>query len=82
MILARYIPYQGLRKVDSVKTGGVIDFAVFNNRMIGDELHIYVLEENFKSKMYKLMTKDYVPRLSISYGKVYVPTGDENDDSI
>ena len=46
--------------------------------MIGDELHIYVMEENYKTKMYKLMTKDYVPMLSISYGKVYVPTPEDS----
>jgi len=65
-----FVPYKGLTLVDSVKTGGkVLDFAVFNKRVIGEELHIYVLEENMKTKLFKLVTKDSVPHLSLTYGR-------------
>ena len=66
---SRFVPYQGLQLVDHVKGGKVVDFAVFNNRAIGDELMIYVLEEGGERKMYKLVTKDAVPHLSLTYGR-------------
>ena len=55
--------------VDSVKVDNIVDFAVFNKREIGDVLNIYVIEKSRTSKMFKLYSKDYMPALSLKYGR-------------
>ena len=64
----KFVPYQGLQLVDSVRGGQIVDFAVFNKHLIGEQLNIYVVEADMAVKMYTLYTKDSVSPLSLSYG--------------
>ena len=64
-----FTPYQGWKVVDSVKVDDIVDFAVFNKREIGDVLNIYVIERSQTSKLFKLYSKDYMPALSLNYGR-------------
>merc|ERR1712029_809102 len=67
--LFRYVPFQGLFLVDSILGNGIVDFAVFKKSYKRDSLNIYVVEMENQTKLYKLSTKDYVPKVSLSYGR-------------
>lgn len=66
----RFVPFQGLYLIDSVDATNIKDFAVFKKDHIRDSLNIFVVEENNQSKMYRLMTKDYVPKFNMTYGRL------------
>ena len=57
-----------MRLIDQVKTGVIVDFAVFNKKFQSDSLNIYVIEADKKARMFKLYTKDNVPILSLKHG--------------
>ena len=68
---SRFIPFQGLRLVDQVQTGNIVDFTVAKKDYQSDHINIYVLygsEGDKKASMYKLYTKDNVPTLSLKHG--------------
>ena len=66
----RFVPYQGLRLVDSIKAGDIVDFTVFRTDVNGDEvLSIYVIEEGQKTVMYQLRTESHVPTVKLVFGK-------------
>ena len=68
---SRFIPFQGLRLVDQVQTGDIVDFTVAKKDYQSDHINIYVLygsEGDKKASMYKLYTKDNVPTLSLKHG--------------
>ena len=64
----RFLPYQGLRLIDQVQTGTILDFTVVKKKYESDALNIYVIEGDRKARMYKLYTKDNVPTLSLKHG--------------
>ena len=64
-MISRFIPYQGLRLVDSIKTGHIVDFTLFKSEVTKDELlSVYVLETGMKIKMYHLKTENHVPTIN------------------
>jgi len=65
----KFIPYQGLRLVDSIHAADILDFTVFRSEANGDEvLSIYVIETGMKTKMYHLKTENHVPRVDLKLG--------------
>jgi len=66
----RFVPFQGLFLIDSIPGNQIMDFAVFKKDHFRDSLNIFVVEENNESKMYRLTTKDYVPKITMSYGRL------------
>ena len=68
--LFRYVPFQGIFLIDTIPGNGIVDFAVFEKSFKRDSLSIFVVETNNKSKLYRLSTKDYVPKVSFSYGRL------------
>ena len=69
-IICRFIPYQGLRLVDSIKVGHIVDFTVFKSQVDGDELlSVYVLEAGMRVKMYHLKTENHVPTINLVFGR-------------
>ena len=70
MIICRFIPYQGLRLVDSIKVGHIVDFTVFKSEVNGDELlSVYVLETGMRVNMYHLKTENHVPTINLVFGR-------------
>ena len=69
-VLFRFVPFQGLFLIDSIPGNQIMDFAVFKKDHFRDSLNIFVVEENNESKMYRLTTKDYVPKITMSYGRL------------
>ena len=68
--MCRFIPYQGLRLVDSIKVGHIVDFTVIKSEVNGDELlSVYVLEAGMKVKMYHLKTENHVPTINLVFGR-------------
>ena len=65
---SRFVPFQGLRLVDQVQTGVIVDFTVAKKDFQSDHINIYVIEGDKKASMYKLYTKDNVPTLSLKHG--------------
>ncbi|MBP94359.1 hypothetical protein CMK18_00225 [Candidatus Poribacteria bacterium] len=68
--LFRYVPFQGLFLIDTIPGNGIVDFAVFEKSYKRDSLSIFVVEMENKSKLYRLSTKDFVPKVSFSYGRL------------
>ena len=69
-MISRFIPYQGLRLVDSIKTGHIVDFTLFKSEVTGAELlSVYVLETGMKIKMYHLKTENHVPTINLVFGR-------------
>ena len=64
----RFIPYQGLRLIDQVETGAIVDFAVTKRNIQSDTLNIYVIEADKKTRMFRLYTEDTVPTISLKHG--------------
>ena len=70
MSIVRFVPYQGLRLVDSIKAGDIVDFTVFRTDVSGDEaLNIYVMEAGQRTEMYQLRTEAHVPTVNLVFGK-------------
>ena len=54
----RYIPYQGLKLVDSLEAVNLVDFTVYSELgPRGKQVLVYVLEEGSRSKLYILLVK-------------------------
>jgi len=66
----RFVPFQGLFLINQIPGNNIVDFAVFKKDHIRDSLNIFVVEENNRSKMYRLVTKDYIPKVATSYGRL------------
>ena len=69
-VLSRFVPFQGLFLINQIPGNNIMDFAVFKKDHIRDSLNIFVVEENNRSKMYRLVTKDYIPKVATSYGRL------------
>ena len=64
----RYIPYQGLRLVDSLEAENIVDFTVYSELgSRGEQVMVYVLEEGLKSKIYTLHVSGRVPSVTLSF---------------
>ena len=50
----RFVPLQGLRLVDRVKTGVIVDFTEY----LSNHINIYVIEGKREASMYKLEITD------------------------
>eukprot|EP00092_Neocalanus_flemingeri_P041324 GFUD01044997.1.p1 GENE.GFUD01044997.1~~GFUD01044997.1.p1 ORF type:complete len:2578 (+),score=536.89 GFUD01044997.1:946-7734(+) len=67
--LYRYVPYQGLRLVGSLKAGVILDFTVYSEwGAKGEQVMVYMLEEGPKAKLYTLKVSGTVPTVKI--GKI------------
>ena len=62
-----FIPSKGLRLIDQVEMGVIVDFAVTKKNIQSDSLNIYVTEADKKTKMFRLHTEDTVPTISLEY---------------
>ena len=62
----RYIPYQGLKLVDSLEAVNLVDFTVYSELgPRGKQVLVYVFEEGPTSKLYTLQVSGIVPRVKL-----------------
>ena len=67
----RYVPYQGLRLVKSLKAENILDFAVYSQwGTKGEQVMVYMLEGDAgypQSKLYTLKVTGTVPTVKLSF---------------